>query len=119
MLKNQPNSQHDVSIKVDAARSKWLSASVVASELATELFQLGSGYGDPEARMQDEHRLQTSRHEAQRLFQEYHDLSRQETELKMLELQKSQRLATWASFAVAAMVGVATIVGTVVTLLKH
>lgn len=69
--------------------------------------------------MQDEHRLQTARHEAELLCREYHDLGRQETELKMLSLQKSQQLATWASFAVAAVVGVATIVGTVVTLLKH
>lgn len=59
-----------------------------------------------------------SGHKAERLFREYHDLS-QETELKMLGLQKAQHLATWDSFAVAALVGVATIVGTVVTLLKH
>lgn len=112
MLKNH------TSINADAARRKWLSANDAVSELAAELFQLGSGYGDPEARMQDEHRLQTSRHEAQRLFQEYHDLSRQETEMKMLELQKSQRQATWASFAVAFAVGTATIVDVVTKLLK-
>lgn len=37
----------------------------------------------------------------------------------MLGLQKSQQRATWASFAVAAVVGVATIVNIVVTLLQH
>jgi hypothetical protein len=36
----------------------------------------------------------------------------------MLELQRSQRLATWASFAVAAVVGVATVVSTVIALLR-
>jgi len=119
MLQNQLKSQCGMSIAVDAARVKWFSASEAASELAAELFQPGSGYGNPEARMHDQHRLQTARHDAERLFREYHDLSRQETEQKMLELQQSQRLATWASFAVAAMVGVATIVGTIMTLHKH
>jgi hypothetical protein len=113
------NIQRSTSLAVEEARVKWVSASEVASKLAAVLFQPGSGYGDPEVRMQDEHRLQTARHEAEWLCREYHDLGRQETELKMLSLQKSQQLATWASFAVAAVVGVATIVGTVVTLLKH
>jgi hypothetical protein len=36
----------------------------------------------------------------------------------MLELQQSQRWATWASFAVAAVVGLATIVSTMVALFK-
>lgn len=119
MFQDQSNSQRNTSLTVDKACVKWVSASETASKLATELFQPGSGYGDPEARMQDEHRLQTARHEAERLFREYYDLSRQETEQKMLRLQKSQQLATWGSFSVAAMVGVATIIGTVVTLLKH
>lgn len=101
----------------ETARAKWLSASEQASRLAAELFQLG-GYGDPEARLQDEHRLQNARHEAERMFREYHDLERQDTESKMLELQRSQRLATWASFAVAAVVGVASIVSTAASLLK-
>ena len=103
---------------VEAARKKWLVASEQASQLAAELFQPGSGYGDPDARAQDEHRLQSVRHNADCLFQEYCDLDRREMELKMLELQRSQRLATWASFAVAAVVGVATVVSTVVALLK-
>jgi len=103
---------------IEAARKKWLAATEQASQLATELFQPGSGYGDPDARAQDEHRLQSARHNAERLFQEYHDLDRRDIELKMLGLQRSQRLATWASFAVAAVVGVATIVSTVVALLK-
>lgn len=103
---------------VGAARKKWRAASEQASQLAAELFQPGSGYGDPDARAQDEHRLQSARHNVDRLFQEYHDIDRREMELKMFELQRSQRLATWASFAVAAVVGVATIVSTVVALLK-
>lgn len=103
---------------VEAARKKWLVANEQASQLAAELFQPGSGYGDPEARVQDEHRLQSARLYADRLFQEYHDLERREMESKILELQRSQRLATWASFTVAAVVGIATIVSTVVALLR-
>jgi len=103
---------------VEAARARWLSASESASRLAAELFQSGSGYGDPEARVADEHRLQSARHDAERFFQEYHDLDRRDIELKMLQLQRSQRLATWASFTVAAVVGVATVVSTLVALLK-
>lgn len=103
---------------VDAARARWLSASESASQLAAELFQPGSGYGDPEARVADEHRLQSARHDAERFFQEYHDLDKRDIELKMLELQRSQRLATWASFAVAAVVGAATVVSTLVALFK-
>lgn len=111
----QPRLEND---DVQAARGRWLSASESASRLAAELFQPGSGYGDPEARAADEQRLQAARHDSERFFQEYHDLDRRNIELKMLELQRSQRLATWASFTVAAVVGLATVVGTLVELFK-
>ena len=101
---------------IEAARSRWLEASEVASNLAAEFFQPGSGYGDPDARAADQHRLQSARLDAERLFREYHDLDRRDMELKMLDLQRSQRLATWASFAVAAVVGLATVVSTLVAL---
>jgi len=103
---------------VEAARARWLAASQEASKLATELFQPGSGYGDPDARAADKHRLEAARLNAERLFREYYDLDRREMELKMLELRRSQRLATWASFAVAAVVGLATVVNTLVALFK-
>ena len=95
---------------VAAARSRWLTASESASNLAAELFQSGSGYGDPDARKADEHRLQSAKDEVERLFREYHDLDRRQIESEMLELQRSQRLATWASFAIAAVVGIATVI---------
>ncbi|MFA5354467.1 MAG: hypothetical protein WC291_09570 [Thermodesulfovibrionales bacterium] len=104
--------------EVEEARLRWLNASERASQIASELFQSGSGYGDPEARNQDEHRLQSARHDAERLFREYHDIDRRDMEAKMLELQRSQRLATWASFAVAAVVGLATVVSTLVAIFK-
>ena len=84
---------------VEAARARWLEASHAASKLTAELFQPGDGYGDPDARASDDHRLESARLDSERLFREYHDLDRREMELKMLELQRSQRLATWASFA--------------------
>ena len=95
-----------------------MEASEAASKLSAELFQPDSGYGDPDARAADEHRLQSVRLEAERFFREYHDLDRRDIELKMLDLQRSQRLATWASFAVAAIVGLATVVSTLVALFK-
>ena len=103
---------------LNLARTRWLEASARASNLASELFQPGSGYGDPEARIQDEHKLQSARLEAERLFREYNDLDRRTLESKMVTLQRSQRLATWASFAVAPAVGAATIIKTVIDLLK-
>ncbi len=103
---------------VSDARSRWIDASARASNLAAELFQPGSGYGDPDAREQDVHRLETAKAEAERFFREYDDLYRQHIESEMLQLQRSQRLATWASFAVAAVVGAATVVQTLVALLK-
>jgi hypothetical protein len=103
---------------VEAARARWLSASERSSQLAAELFQPGSGYGDPDARTTDEHRLQSARHDAEQFFREYHDLDRRDMELKLLRVQRSQRLATWASFAVAAVVGVSTVVSTLVALFK-
>jgi len=105
-MANTQESTRDVA----SARANWLSASERASQLAAGLFQHGSGYGDPDARAADEHRLQSARLEAERLFREYYDLDRRDTELKMFELQRNQRLAAWASFAVAAVVGVATII---------
>jgi len=102
---------------IDEARSEWLKARERAAELANKLFQPGSGYGDPEARASDEHLLQSARHDAENLYREYNDIERRKIELKMLDLQRSQRLATWASFVVAAAVGLATIANIVVALL--
>lgn len=103
---------------VEFARLRWLDASDAASRLAAELFQPGDGYGDPNARAADEHRLESARLEAERLFREYHDLDRRELERKMVELQRSQRSATWASFAVAVVVGLATVISTLIALFK-
>lgn len=101
-----------------AARAKWLHTTQVASNLASELFQPGSGYGDPDARASDEHRLQTARLEAERCYIEYHDAQRLDLELKMLALQRSMRLAAWASFTVAAVVALATVVNTLIAFLR-
>ena len=103
---------------IETARTRWLEASAGASKLASELFKVGDGYGDPEARVADEHRLQSARVEAERLFREYYDLDRRNMELKMMKLQHSQQLATWASFLVAAIVGLATIISTLFALFK-
>jgi len=89
----------------NAARERWMAASNHASVLASQMHQSGSGYGDPDARMQDEHQLQSVRHDVERFFREYDDLAQKDMEQKLLEVQRSQRLATWASFAVAAVVG--------------
>jgi len=102
----------------EEARVRWLEASERASQLAVNLFQPGSGYGDPDAKASDEHRLHSIRHDAERLFREYHDLDRREMETQLYELQSSQRLATWASFAVAAVVGLATVVNIFVAIFK-
>lgn len=97
---------------------RWLAASERASKLSSELFQPGSGYGDPDARDADIHRLQSAKDEAERLFREYQDLEKSRIDDELIRLQRSQHLATWASFAVAAAVGIATIVSTVFALLK-
>jgi len=102
--------------EVAQAHSRWREASEKVSQLNSELFQLGDGYGDPGARAADEHRLDSARHDAERLFREFHEVDRREMEEKMLDLQKSQHLATWASFAVAAVVGLATVVSTLTAL---
>jgi hypothetical protein len=103
---------------ISEARSRWVGASEYASKISSELFQPGCGYGDPEARLQDEHRLQSAREESDRLFREYNDLDRSRIEREMLQLQRSQRLATWASFFVAAAVGIATIANIIVNLMN-
>lgn len=103
---------------IEIARMRWLKASEVASNLTSELFQVGDGYGDPEARSADEHRLQSARAEVERLFREYYDLDRRNIELEMIKLQRSQQLATWASFFVAVVVGLATVVSTFIALLN-
>jgi len=103
-------------VALEDAYSRWLRASKDASDLAAELFQPGSGYGDPDARFADIHRLESARLDAEKMFREYNELYRQHLETEMLKLQRSQRLATWASFAVAAVVGIATLVQVVVSL---
>lgn len=114
------------SAEVEEARSRWLQAGDTASKLAGELYQPGSGYGDgsgggygdSNAKAADEHRLQAARGDVERLFREYHDLDRRDIDRQMFELKRSQTLATWVSFAVAAAVGLATIASTVVALFK-
>ena len=119
MSESQPTTQNsEIGAAAEEARSRWLAASEHVSSLAAQLFQPGDGYGDPDARENDVHRLQSARENAERLFREYHDIDRQYIQSEMLKLQRSQRLATWASFAVAAVVGAATIVNIVVGLLK-
>lgn len=104
-----------MSQEVDKARASWEAASEEASKLSATLFQPGSGYGDPDARKDDEQRLISVRHEAEIRYREFQDLDRRDLDLKMLALQRSQRSATWASFAVALVVGVATIVNILIT----
>lgn len=55
---------------------------------------------------------------AEHFYREYYDLERRELRLRMLEQLQSQRLATWASFAVVAVLGLATVVSTLVALFK-
>lgn len=84
--------------------------------LSGELFQPGSGYGDPGALLQDQHRLESARREAERLFREYHELDRRLIDDQMLRLQRSQRTAAWCSVAVAVVVDAATVISIVVAL---
>ena len=103
--------------QVQQAREDWHDASERAANLALELLQLG-GYGNPEARLQDELKLNSARFEADRLFRHYDALERQLTGNKMLALQSSQKLATWASFAVALTVGCTTVADILLKVLK-
>jgi len=103
---------------VEAARVRWLEASENASKLALEMYQPGSGYGDPKAEAADKYRVEAARADVQRLMQEYHDIDRQFNDQRISELQKSQTLATWASFTVAFVVGLTTIIGTILQLIK-
>jgi hypothetical protein len=75
-MSNSVIPQTDPAEEVERARCRWMAASDQASTVAAELFQPGSGYGCPEAEMQDRHRLETARGDAERLFREYQDLER-------------------------------------------
>ena len=108
----------DTEEEVDAARQRWSQASADAASFAAGLFQPGSGYGDPDALLQDQHRLESLRAEAERLFREYQEIDRRLIGHQMMELQRSQRLAAWCSFGVAAVVGVATVASIVEALLS-
>lgn len=104
--------------KASAARVRWLDASDSATNLGKSLFQPGSGYGDPEAKQQDEHKLQLARLESERLFREYNDLDRKVFEAQTLAIQRSQKKATWAAFSVAAAVGIKPLVELIKEMLK-
>jgi hypothetical protein len=110
--------QDPILAEINKARQRWLAASACASAIAAEVFQPGNGYGSPDAVLEEQHRLETARREAERLYQEYQDLERGYTQQQMLRLQRSQELATWASFAVAAVVGVATIASVIIQIVK-
>ncbi|MCG6478126.1 hypothetical protein K6U43_00565 [Vibrio parahaemolyticus] len=101
---------------VTSARENWINASSRAAQMAEDMYQPGSGYGDPQAEIQDRYRVETAKNEAHRLMLEYHDLDRRLMDIKINQLQKSQTIATWASFTVAFVVGLATVVSTVLQL---
>lgn len=103
---------------VSEAKQRWHVASLEASRVASTLFQPGSGYGDSDARLQDEHKMHVAKEEAERLYREYNDLDRSLIDEEMLFLQRSQKHVTWASFIVAAAVGIASIVQIIIALLK-
>ena len=104
--------------EVESARTRWLHASEKASKLALEMYEPGSGYGDPHAEKADNYRVEAVRADAQRLMQEYHDIDRRLMDEKINKLQKSQTIATWASFTVAFVVGVTTIISVIWQLAK-
>jgi len=85
----------------EAARARWLDAQQERRALAASLSQPGSGYGDPEARLQDEHHLRVATEAAEDLLREYQDLVRARTDAEMLTLQRSMTRATWASVVIA------------------
>ncbi len=84
---------------VAEVRSRWLTASDHASRLATELFQPGSGYGEADARRADEHKLQTAKDEAERLFREYYDFDKRHIESEMLKLYAPNDWTHWPPFS--------------------
>lgn len=102
---------------IEQARARWLAASECASAAAAQMWQAG-GYGCPDALLEDQHRRDAARLDAERLFQEYQDLDRRWVQQQMLRLQRSQQLATWASFSVAVAVGIATIAGIIAQIVK-
>ncbi len=88
-----------------AARDAWTAAQQAAIQERRTIFGEGTGFGDPDAKEAALQRLAAAETEAQMCRSEYEDLQRVGMEKEMLQLQRSQRLATWASFAVAAAVG--------------
>jgi hypothetical protein len=104
--------------ELEAARQKYIDASRLVAELHSSLFQPGSGYGSPDEFRNDEQRLVAARAEAVECFQDYQLLERRKIDLRILSLERSQTLAAWSSFSVAAVVGAATIVNIVLTLTK-
>lgn len=67
---------HENKNDVDAARARWQVAAERVSQLASQMFQPGSGYGEPQAQLEDEHHLYAAGHDAERFFEEYNDLYR-------------------------------------------
>jgi hypothetical protein len=110
-VERRPVATESVSSNLEEARSRWLAASDAASKLKRELFQPGSGHGDPDALRADEHRLSTVKEEAERFFREYQDVATQESQSQLLSLKR-------ANFVVVALVGLATILQLVFALTK-
>jgi hypothetical protein len=102
--------------EIEQARCRYLAACDQATAAATRL--TSGGYGCPDALRQDEYQVTVARADSERLYREYQDLERRYTQQQILQLQRSQKSATWASFCVAAAVGLATIAGVIVQMAK-
>lgn len=96
--------------RAEQARNDWMKAVEQAGEIGSELFQPGSGYGDPEAKEQDLHRLNEARLHADRMYKVYLDIDRAASEAQAKRMQKSQRLLAIASFVLSAVVGASAII---------
>lgn len=103
----------------EQAKNRWEAAQQRLAQVDGERLQPGDGYGDGGmSQIAWEQGFRTASNEEQRLYREYQHIGRRRIDDEMLALQRSQKLATWASFAVAAAVGLATIVQTILALVK-
>jgi len=99
------------------AYQRWLAAEEEVEQLLKQ-FLPGSGFGHPAAESGARTSLESAHRLAERSRATYNEAVRRGSEVTMLKLQKSQHLATWASFVVAFVVGATTVLQTIITLLK-
>ncbi len=105
--------------EISDARISWINLKNESFEKYLALYKPGSGFGDKEAKYQAEQEAYHSQILEKNAYEFLRDLEKQELDLKIYELQKSQTRSNWITMFFGILVGTSTIISTIIAILAY